>query len=64
MKAQAEEERAKTSEEKFQKLKNMYTSIRDEHIALLRQVSIYSEYNCFWIFFFIDSNNIQFSMAK
>lgn len=36
----AEEERAKSSEEKFQKLKNMYTQIRDEHIKLLRQVSI------------------------
>lgn len=35
----AEEERAKTSEEKFQKLKNMYTQIRDEHIKLLRQAS-------------------------
>lgn len=34
----AEEERAKTSEEKFLKLKNMYTQIRDEHIKLLRQV--------------------------
>lgn len=36
----AEEERAKMSEEKFQKLKNMYTQIRDEHIKLLRQVEI------------------------
>lgn len=35
----AEEERAKASEEKFQKLKNMYTQIRDEHIKLLRQAS-------------------------
>ena len=34
----AEEERAKMSEEKFQKLKNMYTQLRDEHIKLLRQV--------------------------
>lgn len=39
-KAMAEEERAKNSEEKFQKLKNMYTQIRDEHIKLLRQVKI------------------------
>lgn len=38
-KALAEEGRAKASEEKFQKLKNMYTQIRDEHIKLLRQVS-------------------------
>lgn len=37
-KAHDEEERAKSSEEKFQKLKNMYTQIRDEHIKLLRQV--------------------------
>lgn len=36
----AEEERAKASEEKFQKLKNMYTQIRDEHIKLLRQASV------------------------
>jgi huntingtin interacting protein 1 len=36
----AEEERAKSSEEKFQKLKNMYTQIRDEHIKLLRQVNV------------------------
>lgn len=36
--AQAEEERAKASEEKFQKLKTMYTQIRDEHVNLLRQV--------------------------
>lgn len=35
-----EEERAKSSEEKFQKLKNMYTQIRDEHIKLLRQVKL------------------------
>ena len=39
-KAQVEEERAKASEEKFQKLKNMYTQIRDEHIKLLRQVRL------------------------
>lgn len=32
-----EEERHKASEEKFQKLKVMYASIRDEHIKLLRQ---------------------------
>ncbi|XP_058055147.1 huntingtin-interacting protein 1 isoform X4 [Anopheles bellator] len=38
--AQAEEERAKASEEKFQKLKTMYTQIRDEHVNLLRQVKI------------------------
>lgn len=37
-KATAEEQKAKTSEEKFNKLKAMYTQIRDEHISLLRQV--------------------------
>ncbi|XP_053673129.1 huntingtin-interacting protein 1-related protein [Anopheles nili] len=36
--ALAEEERAKASEEKFQKLKSMYTQIRDEHVNLLRQM--------------------------
>lgn len=46
VKAQAEEERAKASEEKFQKLKTMYTSIRDEHIALLRQVRICFKCSC------------------
>lgn len=35
----AEEERAKASEEKFQKLKTMYSQIRDEHVKLLRTVS-------------------------
>lgn len=34
-----EEEKAKLTEEKFQKLKNMYTQIRDEHIKLLRKVN-------------------------
>lgn len=38
-KAQAEEERLKASEEKFNKLKTMYSQIRDEHVKLLRQVS-------------------------
>lgn len=33
-----EEEKQKLSQEKFNKLKNMYTQIRDEHINLLRQV--------------------------
>lgn len=37
-KSVAVEERAKASEEKFNKLKNMYGQIRDEHIKLLRQV--------------------------
>ncbi|XP_053954004.1 huntingtin-interacting protein 1 [Anastrepha ludens] len=36
-KATEEEQKAKTSEEKFNKLKAMYTQIRDEHISLLRQ---------------------------
>lgn len=36
-KATEEEQKAKTSEEKFSKLKAMYTQIRDEHINLLRQ---------------------------
>ncbi|XP_021708106.1 huntingtin-interacting protein 1 isoform X4 [Aedes aegypti] len=40
-KAQAEEERAKASEEKFQKLKSMYTQIRDEHVKLLRQTKFH-----------------------
>ncbi|XP_035789603.1 huntingtin-interacting protein 1-like isoform X2 [Anopheles albimanus] len=46
--AQAEEERAKASEEKFQKLKTMYTQIRDEHVNLLRQMK-YDQYkiNCY-----------------
>lgn len=38
-KALVEEERLKSNEEKFQKLKIMYTHIRDEHVKLLRQVS-------------------------
>lgn len=33
----ADDERAKASEEKFQKLKVMYGSIREEHVRLLRQ---------------------------
>lgn len=37
-KLQVEEERLKTSEEKFNKLKTMYAQIRDEHVKLLRQV--------------------------
>ncbi|XP_067643638.1 huntingtin-interacting protein 1 [Eurosta solidaginis] len=36
-KATEEEQKAKASEEKFSKLKAMYTQIRDEHINLLRQ---------------------------
>ncbi|XP_039965360.1 huntingtin-interacting protein 1 isoform X2 [Bactrocera tryoni] len=36
-KATEEEQKAKISEEKFCKLKAMYTQIRDEHINLLRQ---------------------------
>lgn len=35
-----EEEKSKMTEEKFQKLKNMYTQIRDEHINLLRKVNL------------------------
>ena len=37
-KAQIEEEKIKATEDKFQKLKVMYTHIRDEHVTLLRQV--------------------------
>lgn len=37
-KAFVEEERLKANEEKFTKLKVMYTHIRDEHVKLLRQV--------------------------
>lgn len=43
-----EEEKQKLSSEKFNKLKVMYTQIRDEHINLLRQVRHilnYSIYN-------------------
>lgn len=40
-KAQVEEERLKASEEKFNKLKTMYSQIRDEHVKLLRQVGQY-----------------------
>ncbi|KAJ6648913.1 Huntingtin-interacting protein 1 [Pseudolycoriella hygida] len=36
-KAQIEEEKVKATEDKFQKLKVMYTHIRDEHVTLLRQ---------------------------
>ena len=35
------EEKQKQSMEKFTKLKNMYTQIRDEHIVLLRQVNMH-----------------------
>lgn len=38
-----EEEKQKLSSEKFNKLKLMYTQIRDEHINLLRQHSEYSK---------------------
>lgn len=38
-KAQIEEEKVKATEDKFQKLKVMYTHIRDEHVTLLRQVT-------------------------
>lgn len=38
-KMQVEEERLKASEEKFTKLKTMYSQIRDEHVKLLRQVN-------------------------
>lgn len=33
------EEKAKATEDKFQKIKTMYTQIRDEHVNLLRQVT-------------------------
>lgn len=36
-----EEEKLKANEEKFHKLKVMYTAIRDEHVKLLRQVRLY-----------------------
>lgn len=39
-KAQIEEEKVKATEDKFQKLKVMYTHIRDEHVTLLRQVNL------------------------
>jgi hypothetical protein len=31
-------EKAKSVEEKFQKLKEIYTKLREEHISLIRQV--------------------------
>lgn len=39
-KAMEGEERVKATEDKFQKLKTMYTQIRDEHVKLLRQVRV------------------------
>lgn len=39
-KAHIEEEKIKQTEDKFHKLKVMYTHIRDEHVQLLRQVSL------------------------
>lgn len=36
-----EEEKLKANEEKFHKLKVMYTAIRDEHVKLLRQVRLH-----------------------
>lgn len=45
-KMQVEEERLKASEEKFNKLKTMYSQIRDEHVKLLRQVNHIFYYNC------------------
>lgn len=41
-KAQIEEEKVKATEDKFQKLKLMYTQIRDQHVTLLRQVKWHS----------------------
>lgn len=32
------EEKAKITDEKFQKLKGAYTQLREEHITLIRQV--------------------------
>lgn len=52
-KAQVEEERLKANEEKFQKLKTMYSQIRDEHVKLLRQVNII-------VFIFLSFNIIYF----
>ena len=56
-KAIAEEERAKASEEKFQKLKTMYTQIRDEHVNLLRQVNYLNKINAASVFTSTNSTN-------
>lgn len=45
-KAQIEEEKVKATEDKFQKLKVMYTHIRDEHVTLLRQVTYPLKCHC------------------
>lgn len=36
------EQKAKVTDEKFQKLKGAYTQLREEHITLIRQVRIVS----------------------
>lgn len=38
-----DDERLRANEEKFQRLKIMYTQIRDEHVKLLRQVCVGAE---------------------
>lgn len=49
-------EKAKTVEEKFQKLKEVYRKVREEHIQLIRQVSsLVFTLNCkfIWLYHFL-----------
>ena len=49
-------EKAKTVEEKFQKLKDVYRKVREEHIQLIRQVSnLVLAFNCkfFWLYYIL-----------
>lgn len=49
-------EKAKTVEEKFQKLKEVYRKVREEHIQLIRQVSnLVLTLNCkfIWLYYFL-----------
>ena len=49
-------EKAKTVEEKFQKLKEVYRKVREEHIQLIRQVSnlvLALNYKFFWLYYIL-----------
>jgi len=49
-------EKAKTVEEKFQKLKEVYRKVREEHIQLIRQVSnLVLTLNCkfVWLYYIL-----------
>lgn len=48
-----DDERLRANEEKFQRLKVMYTQIRDEHVKLLRQVCWKWENSGFLIYFLL-----------